>query len=105
MQETAQQELEQLRLQTKVLGLQRVIAALEGDVWSDVAKLGKDAYAAVVKEETSLGAARALKAQVIIAIGDNDLLKRFAQEEGFVGGRFLPGACDVAEGKHDDENQ
>lgn len=59
----------------------RVQESLKNDTWSDVAKLGKDAYAACVKEEISEKEERKLKFAMILSMGDDDMVKRYVRSE------------------------
>lgn len=76
-----QKELERLRHQTKVEGLKRTLEALKADKWSDVAKLGKDAYVACVKEEASLGEQRKLQFAMLTAVGDQVGVRKFVDSQ------------------------
>lgn len=70
-----QEELEQLRLETKIISLRRVKEALDNDEWSDVAKLGKDSYSAIVKEEGTISATTAMNLQMLSTLGRADAVE------------------------------
>ena len=90
MSDSKQIQLRELRIDTKIVALQRVQEALKHDTWSDVAKLGKDAYAACVKEEISEKEERKLRFAMILSLGDDATTRKYVESEVIDLPRSLP---------------
>jgi hypothetical protein len=81
MKNNQNEELEAKRMNLKMLALDRMIEAIQADEWSDVAKLSKDSYAIMVKEDATNGASKALRFQMIASLENRDLLRRYVETE------------------------
>jgi hypothetical protein len=91
MSEDKNKQLEELRLDTKIEGLSRVLESLRDDKWSDVANLGKNTYAACVKEEISLREEKKAQFARLVAFGKEDAARKFVQSEISNTPKRLPG--------------
>ena len=94
-----QRQLEELRLETKIEALGRVLESLKADKWSDVAKLGKDVYSACVKEEVSIGEQRKVMFAMLTMMGDQSSIRQFIESQEPKVRKMLDTARPTKEGK------
>lgn len=92
-------ELEELRLGVKIAGLQRILGALSEDKWSDVAKLGKDSYVAVLKEENLMLQRRCLELGCLRVLGNKEEIRDWVESQQLVTSHGMLGSGEIQKNK------